>query len=47
MDFSGSKAQPYECNYQAIHNSLRRSHLELLPILNFEEFLLGEENAVD
>ena len=43
--FSGSKAQSYECNYEAIHNFLRRCDLELLPILNFEEFLYGEENA--
>ena len=45
MDFPAPKRSSYECNYQAIHNSLRRCDLELPPILNFEEFLSGEENT--
>jgi len=41
-----SEAHPYECNDWAIYNSLRGRDLEVPPILNFEEFLFGEENAV-
>ena len=42
-----SDVHSYECNDRAIHNSLHRHDLEMPPILNFEKFLLGEENAVD
>jgi len=42
-----SEAHSYECNDWAIHNSLKRCDLEVPAILNFEEFLFGEENAVD
>jgi hypothetical protein len=42
-----SEAHSYECNDWAIHNSLHGRDLEVPPILNFEEFLFGEENAVD
>jgi hypothetical protein len=35
-----------ECNGWATLNSLRKFDLGLWPILNFEEFLWGEENAV-
>ena len=42
-----SEAHSYECNDRAIHNSLDARDLEVPPILNFEEFLFGEENAVD
>jgi len=42
-----SDAHSYECNDLAIHKSLHRRELELPPILNFEEFLFGEENVVD
>jgi hypothetical protein len=41
------KAHRYECNNGAIHNSLHGSDLEVPPILNFEEFLFGEEDAAD
>jgi hypothetical protein len=37
----------FECNDWAIHNSLHGLDLEVSPLLNFEEFLFGEENAVD
>jgi hypothetical protein len=37
----------YQCNDGAIDNSLHGRDLEVAPILNFEEFLLGEENAAD
>jgi len=37
------QAHPYECNDWAIHNSLQGRDLEVPPILNFEEFLFGEE----
>jgi len=36
----------YECNGWAIHNSLHGRDLEVPLILNFEEFLFGEENAI-
>jgi hypothetical protein len=42
-----SEAHSYECNDWAIHNSLQGCDLEAPPILNFEEFLFGEENAAD
>jgi hypothetical protein len=42
-----SDVHSYECNDWAIHNSLHRRDLEVPPILNFEEFLLGEEYEVD
>src|SRR5260370_40670502 len=42
-----SEAHSYECNDWAIHNSLHGHDLGVPPILNFEEFLFGEENAVD
>jgi hypothetical protein len=42
-----SEVHSSECNDWAIHNSLHGRDLEVPPILNFEEFLLGEENAVD
>jgi hypothetical protein len=42
-----SEAHSYECNDWAILNSLHGCDLEVPPILKFEEFLLGEENAVD
>jgi hypothetical protein len=41
------KAHSCECNDWAIHNSLHALDLEVLPILNFEEFLFGEKNGVD
>jgi len=41
------EAHSYECNDWAIHNSLHGLDLEVPPILNFEEFLFGEGNAVD
>jgi hypothetical protein len=41
------ESRPYECNGWAIHNSLHRRDLEVSSILSFEEFLFGEENAVD
>jgi hypothetical protein len=41
------EAHSYECNGWAIHNSLHGPDLEVPPILNFEEFLFGEGNAVD
>jgi hypothetical protein len=37
----------YVCNGWAIHNSLQGRDLEVSPILILEEFLFGEENAVD
>src|SRR5438309_10968229 len=36
-----------KCNNGAIHNSLHGHDLEVPAILNFEEFLFGEENAAD
>jgi hypothetical protein len=42
-----SEAHTYKCNDWAIPNSLHRRDLEGPPILNFEEFLFGEENAAD
>jgi hypothetical protein len=42
-----SEAHSCECNDSAIHNSLHGRDLEVPLILNFEEFLFGEENAVD
>jgi hypothetical protein len=36
-----------ECNGWAIHNSVHGRDLEVSPILIFEDFLFGEENAVD
>jgi hypothetical protein len=42
-----SEAHSYERNDWAIRNSLYGRDLEVPPILNFEEFLFGEENAVD
>ncbi|SRR6266849_4392544 len=41
------ESRPYECNGWAIHNSLHGRALEVSPILICEEFLFGEENAVD
>jgi hypothetical protein len=41
-----SKAHPYECNNWAIHNSLQEWKLQLSEVLNFQEFLFDEENAV-
>jgi hypothetical protein len=37
----------YECNGWAIDHSLHERDLEVPPILNFQEFLFGGENAVD
>jgi len=42
-----SEAHTYKCNDWAIPNSLHGRDLEGPPILNFEEFLFGEENAAD
>jgi hypothetical protein len=42
-----SEAHSYEGKDWAILNSLHGRDLEVSPILNFEEFLFGEENAVD
>jgi hypothetical protein len=44
---SVSEAHSCECNEWAIHNSLKGCDLDLPPIPNFEEFLFGEENAID
>jgi hypothetical protein len=44
---SRAESRSYECNHWTILNSLQGHDLEVLPILNFEEFLLGGENAVD
>jgi hypothetical protein len=44
---SESEAHSCECNEWAIHHSLKRCALELPLVLNFEEFLFAEENAVD
>ena len=41
-----SEAHPYECNNWAIHNSLQEWKLQLSEVLNFQEFLFDEENAV-
>ncbi len=41
-----SEAHPYECNDWAIHNSLQEWKLQLSEVLNFQEFLFDEENAV-
>ena len=41
-----SEARPYECNDGAIHNSLQEWKLQLSEVLNFQEFLFDEENAV-
>ena len=41
-----SEARPYECNDWAIHNSLQEWKLQLSEVLNFQEFLFDEENAV-
>jgi hypothetical protein len=41
-----SEAHPYECNDWAIHNSLQEWRLQLSEVLNFQEFLFDEENAV-
>jgi hypothetical protein len=40
------EAHPYECNNWAIHNSLQEWKLQLSEVLNFQEFLFDEENAV-
>ena len=42
-----SETHSYECNRWAIGISLHRRDLEVAPILKFEEFLFGEEIAVD
>jgi hypothetical protein len=47
LGLSDSEVLPCECNDWAILNSLKKCDLGSPPILNFEEFLLGEENAVD
>jgi hypothetical protein len=36
-----------ECNEWAINNSLKGCDLELPLVLNFEELLFAEENAID
>jgi len=41
-----SEAHPYECNDWAIHNSLQKWELQWSEVLNFQEFLFDEENAV-
>jgi hypothetical protein len=43
---SGSEAHLCECNKWAMLNCLKKRDLGLPPVLNFEEFLWGEENAV-
>src|SRR5258708_12440430 len=40
------EAHHYECNDWAIHNSLQEWKLQLSEVLNFQEFLFDEENAV-
>jgi hypothetical protein len=48
IDFLAPKwAYAYECNHWTILNLLRRYDLGLSPILIAEEFLYGEENAID
>jgi len=42
-----SQARSYECNDWASYSPLKRCDLEVPPVLNFEEFLFGEENAVE
>jgi hypothetical protein len=44
---SVSEAHSCESNEWAIHNSLKECDLELPLVLNFEEFLFAEENALD
>jgi hypothetical protein len=41
-----SEAHSDECSNWAIHNSLHGHDLDVSPMLNFEEFLFNEENAV-
>ena len=42
-----SEEHSNECNNQAVRNSLHGRDLEVPPILNFEDFLFSEENAID
>ena len=42
-----SEAHSCECNSWAIDISLYRRDLGVAPILSFENFLYGQENAVD
>jgi hypothetical protein len=41
-----SEEQPNKCNNQAIRNSLQKWELQWSEVLNFQEFLFDEENAV-
>src|SRR6266852_2935012 len=41
-----SEEQPNKCNNPAIRNSLQEWKLQLSEVLNFQEFLFDEENAV-